>query len=85
MENNIIKPDKDFEPESKTKKSEHQSTDKEESDKDSIYWQACRYSGPFMSEIDLRFAFVELKNLLIQWLEKRKKPSIYKNETNETI
>ena len=90
MKHKIIKPDKDFELEIQAPKSEHKliRTD-EEIDKASIYWLACAYSysysSPFMPMVDLSFAFDELKKLLKQWLEKRKKPIIYKNKTNETI
>lgn len=86
MKHKIIKPDKDFELEIQAKKSEHKllRTD-EEIDKANIYWLACAYSSPFMPMVDLSFAFDELKKLLKQWLEKRKKPIIYKNKTNETI
>ncbi|MGV0752074.1 hypothetical protein [Empedobacter brevis] len=86
MKHNIIKPDKDFELEKQAEKSEYKlSPTDEEIDKAYIYWLACAYSSPFMPMVDLSFAFDELKNMLKQWLEKRKKPIIYKNKTNETI
>ncbi|HAY3551864.1 TPA: hypothetical protein JRX79_002272 [Elizabethkingia meningoseptica] len=86
MKHKIIKSDKDSELEIQAQKSEHKliRTD-EEIDKASIYWLACAYSSPFMPMVDLSFAFDELKKLIKQWLEKRKKPIIYKNKTNETI
>ena len=86
MKYKIIKPNKDFELEIQARKSEHKlpPTD-EEIDKSNIYWLACAYSSPFMPMVDLSFAFDELKKLIKQCLEKRKKPIIYKNKTNETI
>ncbi|MCS3532868.1 hypothetical protein [Chryseobacterium sp. JUb7] len=86
MKRKIIKPDKDFELETRVKKSEHKlPRTNEEIDKANIYWLSCAYSSPFMPMVDLSFAFDELKKLIKQWLEKRKKPIIYKNKTNETI
>ncbi len=86
MKHKIIKPDKDFELERQVEKSEHKSPPSdEEIDKANIYWLVCIYSSPFMPMIDLSFAFDELKKMLRQWLENRKKPIIYKNKTNETI
>ena len=86
MKHNIIKPDKDFELEKHAEKSEYKlpPTD-EEIDKANIYWLACSYSSPFMPMVDLSFAFDELKKMLKQWLESRKKSIISKNKTNETI
>lgn len=86
MKHKIIKHEKDSELEIQAQKSEHKliRTD-EEIDKANIYWLACAYSSPFMPMVDLSFAFDELKKLIKQWLEKRKKPIIYKNKTNETI
>ncbi|WP_294203260.1 hypothetical protein [uncultured Chryseobacterium sp.] len=86
MEHKIIKTDKDFELEILAKKSEQQlpHTDKK-NDKAMIYWQACPSFSPFMSTIDLSFAFDELKKKLKQWLEKSKKSIIYKNKANEAI
>lgn len=86
MKHKIIKPDKDFELEVQAQKSEHKLPPAdEEFDKANIYWLACAYSSPFMPTIDLSFAFDELKKMLKEWLEKRKKPIMYKNKTNETI
>jgi len=86
MEHRIIKPEKDFKAQSQAKKPEHQLLYKvDENDKRSISWPHSTYSGPLMSMIDLSYAFDELKELVKQWLEKRKKPIIYKNKTNETI
>lgn len=87
MKYKIIKPDKDFELEIQSIKSEHKLPHPdEEIDKTNIYWLACAYSSPFMPMVDLSFAFDELKNMLKQWLaKKKKKPIIYKNKTNETI
>jgi len=86
MEHKIIKPDNDFELEIQAKKSEHQFTRPDEAiDKANIYWLVCAYFNPFMPMSDLSFAFDELKKMIKQWLEKRKKPVIYKNKTNETI
>ncbi|WP_346985908.1 hypothetical protein [Chryseobacterium sp. POE27] len=86
MEHKIIEPDKDFELEIQAKKSEHQFPHPgEQIDQVYIYWLVCTYSSPFMPMSDLSFAFDELKKILNQWLEKRKKPIIYKNKTNETI
>lgn len=85
VEHKIIKPDKDFELETQAKKSEHQFPHPEEIDKANSYWLACAYSNPFMPMVDLSIAFDELKKLIKQWLEKRKKPIIYKNKTNETL
>lgn len=86
MEHRIINPDKDFAPESQAKKPEHQLPYKdEENDKSSIYRQVCTFSGPFMPMIDLSLSVDELKKMLKQWLEKRKKPIIYNNKTNGTI
>ena len=86
MKHKIIKPNKDFELEIQAEKSEYKlSLADEEIDKANIYWLACAYSSPFMPMVDLSFAFDELKKMLKQWLESRKKPIIYKNKTNETI
>ncbi|MDR6513662.1 hypothetical protein [Chryseobacterium camelliae] len=86
MEHKIIKPDKDFELEILAKKSEQQLPYiAEEGDKARIYWHACPSFSPFMSTIDLSFAFDELKKKLKKWLEKSKKPIIYKNKANEAI
>jgi len=86
MEYKIIKPDKDFELEVQAKKSEHQLPHPdEEIDKANIYWLVCAYFTPFMPMSDLSFAFDELKKMLKHWLEKRKRPIIYKNKTNGTI
>lgn len=86
MKHKIIKSDKDFKLELQAPKSEHKliRTD-EEIDKANSYWLACAYSSPFMPMVDLSFAFDGLKKILKQWLEKRKKPIIYKNKTNETL
>ncbi|WP_346984625.1 TolC family protein [Chryseobacterium sp. POE27] len=85
MKHKIIKPDKDFELEKQAEKSEYKlsSADEEIIDKAYIYWLACAYSSPLMPMVDLSFAFYELKRMLKQWLEKRKKPIIYENKTNE--
>lgn len=86
MKHKIRKPDKDFELEIQSRKSEHKLPPKdEEIDKANIYWLACAYSSPFMPMVDLSFAFDELKKLIKQFLEKRRKPIIYKNKTNDTI
>jgi len=84
IEHKIIKPDKDFELEILAKKSEQQLPHiDEENDKARIYWQACPSFSPFMSTIDLSFAFDELKKKIKQWLEKSNKPFNYKNKANE--
>ncbi|MCD9855585.1 hypothetical protein LUD75_12745 [Epilithonimonas sp. JDS] len=86
MKHKIIKTDKYFELEIQAKKFEHKPLHPdEEVDKANSYWLACAYSSPFMPIVDLSFAFDELKKMLKQWLESRKKPIIYKNKTNETI
>lgn len=86
MKHKIIKSDKDFELEIKAPKSEHKLIrTNEEINQANIYWLACAYCSPFMPMVDLSFAFDELKKLIKQWLEKKKKPIIYKNKTNETI
>jgi len=86
MKHKIIKPDKDFELEKQTEKSEYKlSRADEEIDKANIYWLACAYSSPFMPMVDLSFAFDELKKMLKEWLGSRKKSIFYKNKTNETI
>lgn len=86
MKHIIIKPHKDFELEIQAEKSEYKlSRADEEIDKAYIYWLSCAYSSPFIPMVDLSFAFDELKKLIKQCFEKRKKPIIYKNKTNETI
>jgi hypothetical protein len=86
MKHKIIKPEKDFELEMQAQKSKHKLLPAdEEINKANIYWLACAYSSPFMPMIDLSFVFDELKKMLKQWLENRKKQIIFKNKTNETI
>lgn len=86
MKDKIIKPDKDFELEIQFRKSEHKLPHPDiEIDKANIYRLASAYSSPFMPIVDLSFTFGELKKLIKQWLEKRKKPNNYKDKTNETI
>ena len=86
MKYKIIKPDKDLEIEIPSRKPEHKLPHPDEQiDNTNIYWLGCAYSSPFMLMVDLRLAFDELKKMLKQWLENRKKQIIYKNKTNETI
>jgi len=86
MKHKKLKKNKNLELEIQTHKSEHKSPfSDDEIDKTNSSCLAYAYSSLFMPVIDLSPAFNELKKMLKQWLEKKKKPIIYKNKINETI